>query len=194
MRFLQQAPFRHSKLETVVKESPFSTARKVIFLEVCVKNSVHMGGEYLGRYPPDQVHPPWDQVHPPPGPGTPPRTRYTPQDQVHPQDQIHPSGTRYTPRTRYTPWDQVHLPQDQVHPPRPGTTTPQDQVQTPAQVPPHRDQDPRSSACWEIRATSGRYASYWNAFLFSLLFYFQFPYNVPLVLKMSRAIGFKRFR
>ena len=23
----------------------------------------------------------------------------------------------------------------------------------------------RSSACWEIRATSGRYASYWNAFL-----------------------------
>ena len=23
-----------------------------------------------------------------------------------------------------------------------------------------------SSACWEIRATSGRYASYWNAYLF----------------------------
>ena len=26
---------------------------------------------------------------------------------------------------------------------------------------------PRSSACWEIRATSRRYASYWNAFLLS---------------------------
>ena len=26
---------------------------------------------------------------------------------------------------------------------------------------------PGSSACWEIRATSGWYASYWNAFLFS---------------------------
>ena len=25
---------------------------------------------------------------------------------------------------------------------------------------------PRTSACWEIRATSVRYASYWNAFLF----------------------------
>ena len=53
----------------------------------------------------------------PPGPGIPPRTRYT------------PLGTRYAP---------------------PGPGTP-----------------PVSSACWEIRATSGRYASYWNAFLFS---------------------------
>ena len=25
---------------------------------------------------------------------------------------------------------------------------------------------PPSSACWEIRATTGRYASYWNAYLF----------------------------
>ena len=32
---------------------------------------------------------------------------------------------------------------------------PRDQRQTP----------PRHSACWEIRATSGRYASYWNAYL-----------------------------
>ena len=29
---------------------------------------------------------------------------------------------------------------------------------------------PRSSSCWEIRATSGRYASYWNAYLFKLYF------------------------
>ena len=30
---------------------------KVIFSVACVKNSVH-GGEYLGRHPPGQVHPP----------------------------------------------------------------------------------------------------------------------------------------
>ena len=31
--------------------------------------------------------------------------------------------------------------------------------------PPGADTTPPCSACWEIRATSGRYASYWNAFL-----------------------------
>ena len=30
---------------------------------------------------------------------------------------------------------------------------------------------PRSSACWEIRATSGRYASYWNAFLLCMRYF-----------------------
>ena len=39
-----------------------------------------------------------------------------------------------------------------------GRYTPRDQVHPPP-----------SSACWEIRATSGRYASYWNAFLFPFL-------------------------
>ena len=33
-----------------------------------------------------------------------------------------------------------------------------------------REQTPRSSACWEIRATSGRYASCYNAYLFFFLF------------------------
>ena len=71
-----------------------------------------------------------------------------------------PPGTRYTPlrpgtppETRYTPRDQVHLSWDQVHP---------HQVHPPGipwDIPP-------SSACWEIRATHERYASYWNAFLF----------------------------
>ena len=71
---------------------------KVMFLHLSASHSVHSGGEgagggYLGRYPPDQVHPP--------GSGTPPL------DQVHPRDQENPPGTRYTPR--------------QVHPPGPGT-------------------------------------------------------------------------
>ena len=65
----------------------------------------------------------------------------TPPGQVHPQD-------RYTPR--------------QVHPPR--TSTP------PGKYTPLDRYTPGSSACWEIRATSGRYASYWNAF--SCLNYF----------------------
>ena len=82
---------------------------KVIFSEACVKNSVHGGGGYLGRYSP------WDQV--PPRPGTPPG-RYTPSDQVHPpgsytpQDQVHPQDQ--------VPPGQVHN-LDQVHPQRPGT-------------------------------------------------------------------------
>ena len=93
--------------------------------------------------PQDQVHPPdqvpSNQVHP--RDQEPLRTRYIPQDQVHP-------GTRYTPQIRYTPLDQVH-------PPGPGTP------------PGTRYNTPRSSVCWEIRATSSRYASYWNAFLFT---------------------------
>ena len=50
-----------------------------------------------------------------------------------------------TPRTKYTPWDQVHPPD---------------------QVPPQAGTPPRSSAYWDIQATSRWYASYWNAFLF----------------------------
>ena len=81
-----------------------------------------------------------------PGPGTPPGQvplhqvppgRYTPPDQV-------PPG-RYTPLGRYTP--RAGTPGTRYLPP--GTRS------TPS----------GSSACWEIRATSGRYSSYWNAFL-----------------------------
>ena len=45
----------------------------------------------------------------------------------------------------------------QVHPPWTGT-------------PPQSGTPPGSSACWEIRATSRQYASYWNAFLFLFAF------------------------
>ena len=74
-------------------------------------------------------------------------TRYTPPDQVHPPGPGTPPGTRYTPR-------------DQIHPPGPGTP-PRDQV------PPH---PPPPAANSGIRSTIGRYASYWNAFLFSKVF------------------------
>ena len=87
-----------------------------VFTGIC--HSVNRGGV------PDQVHPPrtrytpQDQVHPP-GPGAPAQTRYTPQDQV-----LHPPGTRYTPLGPGTPPRTRYTPQDQVHPPRPGTPSP----------------------------------------------------------------------
>ena len=60
----------------------------------------------------------------------------------HPQEQT-PPGSRHTPH----PLEQT--PPRSRHPP--GADTPQ------------------HSAYWEIQATNGRYASYWNAILFSLV-------------------------
>ena len=117
---------------------------------------------------PGQEPPPRDQVHPPPpGPGTSPTpgTRYT----------LTP-GTRYTPLEPGTPpWNQVHP----LSPTPPGTKftplgpgTPPGTRYTPLGPgrPPRTRYSPQSSACWEIRATSGQYASYWNAFLFGIIF------------------------
>ena len=110
----------------------------------------------------------------PPGPATPLWTSHTPPDQPHTPDQAHhpPPQTRHTtpsPRTRHTPLGPgTHprtshtTPLDQAQspppPPRPGTTPPQ----TRHTHPPPREADS------SVRSTSGRYASYWNAFLLSL--------------------------
>ena len=104
--------------------------------------------------PPGRVHPPGPGTHL--WAGTPPRTRYTP-CRYTPCDQV-PPVTRYPPQGPGTP--------RQVHPhPLPGRYTPQ-QVHPPGpDTPSGPGTSPRSSACWEIRATSGRYASYWNALL-----------------------------
>ena len=96
-----------------------------------ILNSVHGGGEYLGRYTsPGQVHPqagtPPRQVHPPAG--TPPG-KYTPQ--------VYPLAG--TPPGRYTLWavhPQAGIPR-QVHPPG--------QV-PPGQVPPRAGTHP-SAQC-----------------------------------------------
>ena len=132
----------------------------VMFLHLSVSHSVHRGRGVPGQVPtPSQVHPllgrytrSWA--------GTPPGS-YTPLN-------------RHTPG-RYTPWAgtpprHVHPP-EQVHPragtPHPWAGTPW--VSTPQQVHPLGRYTPRSSACLEIRATSGRYASYWNVFLLSII-------------------------
>ena len=115
-----------------------------------------------GRYPPDQAGtPPWTrQVHP--QGGTPPWTRQV----QHPRPgRYTPLGTRQVPPGpgRYTP------PGDQVHPPdQAGTLSPWTRKVPP--LPPPEAADPG------IRSTIGRYASYWNAFLFNFhaIFYENF--------------------
>ena len=74
-------------------------------------------------------------------------------DAIPPRNRENPPGTRQTPpspRTRQTPRDQGDPLGPGRHPPGPGR---------PPRAPP---QEADSS----IRSTSGRYASYWNAFLF----------------------------
>ena len=79
----------------------------------------------------------------------------------------------HTPRTRHPP-EQTHPPSEQT-PPR--ADTPQTRHPPGADFPPPSDQaPPLRSACWEIRSTSGRYASYWNAILL-LIFLFCFRYQ-----------------
>ena len=105
-----------------------------------VCDSVHGGGVCLSAC--------WD--------ARPPQTRHTaPPDQAH-----HPPGpgTPPPPPTRHNPPPQTRhtTPPDQAHHhPGPGTPPPS---------PPPREADT------SIRSMSGRYASYWNAFLFSIVF------------------------
>ena len=81
----------------------------------------------------------------PPGPGRPPR------------EQTHPPGPGRPP------WEQTHHPP----PPRPGRP-PKRQKHPPRPLPTPREADS------SIRSTSGRYLSYWNAFL-SNDFFMQMP-------------------
>ena len=77
---------------------------------------------------------------------------------------------RQTPPARKTPWQgdppgraDPLTPRQGRHPP--GKAAPLARRPSLAMRPP----SPRS-ACWEIRSTSGRYASYWNAILLNKLF------------------------
>ena len=108
-----------------------------IFTPVC--HSVHRGGSA-------SVH----AGMPTPRPDPPEQTHNTPQTRHHPPGtRHHPPGTRH-------------------HPPRadppPGADTPWGADTPQEQTPP--DQTPSQEADSSIRSTSGRYASYWNAFLF----------------------------
>ena len=69
----------------------------------------------------------------------------TPQDQVPPREQTPP------PRRRHHPF--------QDRRPSLGSDTPQNRH-------PWEQTPPLGSACWEMRSTSRRYTSYWNAILY----------------------------
>ena len=128
---------------------------KVICLQACV---CPQGGV------PDQVHPL--------GPGTPLGADSIPQEQTppssrHPREQTppkHPPGAD-------TPQEQTPPRADTRPEQTPGVDTPRSRhplsgADPPrADTPPPWEQTPRHRACWEIRSTHGRYASYWNAIL-----------------------------
>ena len=122
-----------------------------IFTRVCHSFCSQGGGGLpqcmLGYHPPKtrQTHP-LEQTPPRPGrhppEQTPPQTRQTP-----PRADTTPPWIRQTPpRTRQTPPEQ----------------TPPQTRQTPPWT---RQTTPPKKADFSIRSTSGRYASYWNAFL-----------------------------
>ena len=150
--------------------------------EVCDGYVLHLSvilfteGEYMGRYTrPGTRYTPGTRYSPS---GQAPRTRYTPEDQVHPLGPgTPPLGPDPPPRTRYTQREQVHSlgpgtpPQDQVHPPRPGTPP------GPGTPPPHGTRyntpgtryTPRTVHAGRYGPTSGPYASYLNAFLLGIV-------------------------
>ena len=107
---------------------------------------------------------------PPPGPGT-PLGAGTPQTR-------HPPGLG-TPQTRHPP-DQA--PPQTRHPPN-------------TRHSPNQAASPQCRACWEIRSTRGRYASYWNAILccniltLGLCYFFK-----RLGMKMFQNLTFCRYQ
>ena len=126
---------------------------KVMFLLVSVILST---GEGVSASVHAGIPPPWEQTSPPEQ--TPPREQ-TPQEQTHtlpPPEQTSPWGADTPPEADPPVADT----------PLPGADTPL----PPEQTPPQRSRHPPSQkADSSIRSMSGRYASYWNAFL---CFYF----------------------
>ena len=94
----------------------------------------------------------------PPQEQTPPLGADTPLQQTPPSSR-HPPRSRH-PQSRHPPEQTPPSPQEQTPP----ADTPREQTLPPEQTPP-READSSS-----IRSTSGRHASYWNAFLSLLCF------------------------
>ena len=80
---------------------------------------------------------------------------------VHAEMSYPPPDQADPPRPGRHPRNQADTPRDLADPPRTRQTPPQDQAD-----PPGTWQTPPQNADSSIQSTSGRYASYWNAFLF----------------------------
>ena len=140
----------------------FITARKTKFAKVMFSQSVHRGGVCPiacwdthtagSRHPPEQT--PWEKTSPrskhSPGADT-PLSRHPPGEDT-PKEQTTPQS-RHHPRSKHPP---EQKPPGADNPPR---------ADTPHEPTPPWEQTPPNSACWQIWATSRRYASYWNAYL-----------------------------
>ena len=119
----------------------FSHACVILFKGGCLPQCM------LGYTPPEQTPPKQ----------TPPQSRHPPEQTLPRADNTllqsrHPLGADNTPRADTPGADTPLQTPPRVDTPSPGADT---------SPPPHR-------ACWEIRSTRGRYASYWNAILFKL--------------------------
>ena len=114
-----------------------------IFAPVC--HSVHRGGVCLGAC--------WDTTPPE---QTPPRSRHPPKQT--------PPGSRHPPEAD-TP--QADTPQSR--PPQSRHTHPSPRADTPQADTPQSRPPPEADS--GIQSMSGRYASYWNAFLLIIVFF-----------------------
>ena len=98
---------------------------------------------------------------------------HTPLGADTPQEQTPATPSADTPRSRHPPEPQSRHPLEQTTPP-PRKRHPPEQTPPPPRAdippPPQEQTRPLRSACWEIRATSGRYTSYWNAYFLRLIF------------------------
>ena len=149
-RLLVRHCYSYVAREVMVVTGRNEVGAKVMFLHVSV--ILYTGG-VSGEPPRDQAD------------TTPPR------DQADPPGRTPPGPGRYPPRPRRTSPGTRQTPPRQGDPPEPGRP-PWDQADPPSREnPPPREED-----C-SIRSMSGRYASYWNAFLLN--------FNVTSVNKLN---------
>ena len=113
--------------------------------------------------PPDQTPPPRPETPTPPRAGPPDQTRHPP-EQTPPGPDTHPRADTPSPQTRHTPGPETPWEQTPPEHTPPGPDTPQEQTPQTRHTPLEQTPPPRE-ADFSIRSMSGRYASYWNAFL-----------------------------
>ena len=146
---------------------------KVMFLQVSV--ILLTGGclaqcmlGYTAPTPPEQTPPPLGAEETPPWEQTPPGSRHPP-EQTPPWEQTPPRADtpEQTPPQSRGDTPRAETPLEQTPPT--GADSPLEQTPPGADPPgadtPLPEQSPPRRACWEIRSTRGRYASYWNAIL-----------------------------
>ena len=114
----------------------------------------------------------------PPGADTPqeqtPQSRHPPRADMPPEQP--PPESRHPRRRHPTPQEQNPLPPEQTHRPR-------------SRHPPGSRHVPPMEADSGIRSMSGRYASYWNAFLFILNLFCRYGFLYSILLKIDSLLG-----